>query len=414
MNHKQFINISIRASTMLSRFMLMFIIAKHLPDEDMGMYGLFTSAIVFSLYAVGLDFYIYSTRELINTNKVVWGQFLKTQSVLVTLLYLTYIPFLIFLFYFDYLPWKVFLYFIIILIFEHICQELQRIIIAAHKPLAANLGLFARSGLWPIFFIPLFYWGVIPRSLDYLFIAWIIGNVISIIFYFYILMEMRISGWKNEIQWTWLMDGIKVSIVFLIGTLALRFSSVIERFWLQELTTLKIVGVYSFFVGISGVITSFLDAGVFSFQYPRLIKAENEKNLIQYNKIRRELYSQVCLWIGGLAGISLILFKPTLAFIDKNIYYEYQKLYYFTLGTTIFSSFALLPHYELYAKKRDKAIVTINILSIIVFILTALVTISVSKLYAIPAAALFTQLFILIAKYISLKSINKNECIDFD
>ncbi|POE22086.1 hypothetical protein BV923_11420 [Pectobacterium odoriferum] len=394
---------------MLSRFLLMFVIAKYLPDTDMGLYGLITTTIVFSLYIVGLDFYIYSTRELIQTEKNRWGKLLKSHCGMVLLLYLLYIPVILLVFYNNLLPWYIFFYLIITLMLEHFCQECQRIIIADQKPLAANIGLFIRNGLWPFFFIPLIYFNIIPHDLVSVLTAWIIGDLLAVGFFIFIIFNMKISGWQEKVDWKWISTGIKICSVFLIGTLALRFSSVAERYWLQDLTTIEIVGVYSFFIGISSVVSNFLDAGVIAFKYPKLIKAYTENNNIEYLKVKRELVIQVMAWTTVLVILSLLTIDLVLDFIDKPIYFEYKPIYYITLASTVISCIALLPHYELYAQKKDNVIVVSHVASLGVFVIAGVIILSFDKLYAIPIASLLTQLFILLFKYILIKRNKENE-----
>ncbi|GKW31507.1 hypothetical protein PEC730217_02870 [Pectobacterium carotovorum subsp. carotovorum] len=394
---------------MLSRFLLMFAIAKYLPDTDMGLYGLITTTIVFSLYIVGLDFYIYSTRELIQTEKNKWGQLLKSQGGLVFLLYVIYIPIALLVFYNELLPWYIFPYLIVTLVLEHFCQECQRIIIADQKPLEANIGLFIRNGLWPLFLIPLIYFNAIPHSLTSVLVAWIIGDVLAASFFIYIVYSIGISGWQHKINWKWIINGVKICSLFLIGTLALRFSSVAERYWLQDLTTIEIVGVYSFFIGISGVVSNFLDAGVIAFKYPRLIKAYANNNKEEYLKVKKDLAFQIVIWTAILVVISLLMVDFVLEFIGKSIYFEYKSIYYFTLASTVVSCISLLPHYELYAQKRDKIIIASHMISLGVFFISGMVGLFFNKLYAIPISSLLTQIFIFLFKYISIKCIGENE-----
>ncbi|MFW2762175.1 hypothetical protein ACN6Q9_03580, partial [Acinetobacter baumannii] len=82
------INLSIRALTLLGKFILLFYMAKFLSAEEVGVYGLFVVLVSYSLYAVGFDFYTFSTRELVLKDKKEWGSFLKSQSFLIIFAYI--------------------------------------------------------------------------------------------------------------------------------------------------------------------------------------------------------------------------------------------------------------------------------------------------------------------------------------
>lgn len=414
MNIKPIINIGIRGLTMVSRFILIFVIAKLLPNSDMGLYGLLTTTIVFSLYVVGLDFYIHSTRELIKTDRSLWGRFFKSQITLSSVLYIIYLPCITLIFYYNLLPWSICTYLIVILVLEHLCQELQRILIADQKPLQANLGLFIRTGLWPLVVVPMLYFDVIHRNLSIVLYAWIIGDLLAFVYFIYMLHTMRIKGWRLSVDWAWIWQGVKICSFFLIGTLTLRFGNVAERFWLQNISTLEIVGVYSFYVGISSVLSSFIDAGVIAFKYPRLIKAFTEKNMALFQKEKKEMTTQLICWLLILTTFSFSLIHYVLSFVGKEIYFEFLPIFYVTLSTAFFSCLSLLPHYELYARAKDKIIVLSHILSLPVFLVSGYALLDVSNVYAIPLAALVSQGFIFFYKLIALDRIHKNECTDFN
>ena len=397
---------------MLSRFLLIFAIAKFLPESDMGLYGLLTTTVIFSLYAVGLDFYVHSTRELIRTDKNLWGRIFKAQVKLSSVMYLIYLPCILVVFKYGALPWYIFPYFISILLLEHFCQELQRILIAAQKTLHANVGLFCRTGVWPLIIIPLLYYPIVERELISVLIAWIIGDLLAVIYFCMILRNMKINGWQGATDWKWVINGVKISSFFLIGTLALRFGSVAERYWLQNISTLEIVGVYSFFVGLSSVLSSFIDAGVIAFKYPKLIKAYSDEDMISYQKERKEMAVQVMAWVALLSFLCVVLIGHVLDFFGKKIYFQYESMFYLTLGAAIISCLALIPHYELYARGKDKVIVSSHILSLVVFFVIGLTAGSYNKIYAIPVATLCAQLFILLYKQILLVRIIKYERIN--
>ncbi|MDC4293270.1 hypothetical protein NQ625_14950, partial [Acinetobacter baumannii] len=86
------INLSIKALTLLGKFILIFYIAKYLPPQEVGIYGLLVVLVSYSLYAVGFDFYTFSTRELLHKEKEKWGGFLKTQGYLILFAYLLFLP----------------------------------------------------------------------------------------------------------------------------------------------------------------------------------------------------------------------------------------------------------------------------------------------------------------------------------
>lgn len=396
-------NISLRAITLMSRFLLMFFIAKFLSPGSLGLYGIFSTTILFSLYVVGLDFYIYSTRELIISERKTWGRFLASQFKLSLILYLFYLPLMFLVFYYKFMPINIFPYFVIILILEHLCQEIQRVLIAAQKPIVANIGLFLRNGFWPLLLIALYLFKLVHVDIGLIFELWIFGDALAVLFYVYYLLKLNISGWRGKTDWSWVVNGIKISLFFLVGTLALRFNSVSERYWMQYINGLELVGVYSFFIGINSIISSFIDAGVVSFLYPKMIKAKSDNDSEKYKKIRKKLSVQIFIWTGVLTFASLMLINQVLLFIDKNEYYAHIGMYYITLTSAAIACIGLIPHYDLYARKKDRVIVYTHVISLIVFLISGICLSKIFNIYAIPLAVLIAQIYIVGSKYFYLR-----------
>ena len=59
-------NVFLRSLTLFAKFSLILILAKFLSANDLASYGIIYATIIYSLYVIGLDFYIYSTREYVN------------------------------------------------------------------------------------------------------------------------------------------------------------------------------------------------------------------------------------------------------------------------------------------------------------------------------------------------------------
>lgn len=61
------INFSLRGATFGTRFLIIFFLAKYLDPAEAGLYGIFTASVGYAMYFVGLDFYTYVCREIVET-----------------------------------------------------------------------------------------------------------------------------------------------------------------------------------------------------------------------------------------------------------------------------------------------------------------------------------------------------------
>lgn len=62
-----YLSIGIRGFTLISKFVFIILLAKLLQSSDLGVYGLISAAVGYAIFAIGFEFYTYSTREIINS-----------------------------------------------------------------------------------------------------------------------------------------------------------------------------------------------------------------------------------------------------------------------------------------------------------------------------------------------------------
>lgn len=362
------LNIALRAATLASRFLLIFFLARFLEPAQLGLYGLLTATIGYSLYLLGFDFYTFTTREILKRERSEWGGLLKDQGALSVVLYVVFIPLLSLIFIKGLLPWSLAGWFFVILVLEHLNQELSRLLIAISEQLLASVMLFLRQGTWAIAVTALMAAEPTTRSLHYVFGAWTVAGLIAVLAGAYRLAQIGIGGWHKKIDWNWISSGLKVSVPLLVATLALRGVFTLDRYWLQSLGGLEIVGAYVLFMGISGTLMAFLDAGVFSFSYPGLISAHQKQQPAVFRKNLRQLLIQTTILSGAFAIISPLLINPLLTWLGNPLYATQQHLYPWVLAIMVIYALGMVPHYALYAQGIDRPIIQSHIASLITFI----------------------------------------------
>lgn len=392
-------NLGLRAFTLLGKFLLIFFISRFLSPADVGLYGLVVATISYTLYFIGFDFYTFSTRDLLKQEKGRWGQLLKSQGAFFLIMYCIILPLNLFLFVFDFLPWTVLAWFFILLVLEHINQELGRFLVIISEQTTASIVLFLRSGAWCIVAIVLFILFPSLRSLDMVFISWFVGSFLASFFgIFKCTRKLDVSGWKERIDWGWIKQGLKIVIPFLLGTLALRGIYTIDRFWFEYLVSRDTLGAYILFMGICSALMSFLDAGVFMYSYPILIKKHYEHDSEGFYKELKKLTTlTISLSLFFILGTFIVL-PYLLEWIDNPIYSENQNIFWFLLASTIAYIVSMIPHYALYAKGINKHIVISHILGLIMFLISVPTVSYFESISAVPIALIFSFLFILIYK----------------
>ena len=394
----RFINIALRGITLASKFLLIFFLAKFLEPKELGLYGLLTVTISYALYLLGFDFYTFTTREILKRERHEWGGLLKDQGALSIVLYSIFLPLLSVIFIKGLLPWSVAGWFFVLLVLEHLTQEISRLLITISEQLLASLMLFLRSGIWAVIVTALMFFHADARDLNVVLGAWTLGSLLALVLGAYRLKQLKISGWRKNIDWQWIGKGLKIAIPLLIATLALRGLFTVDRYWFADLASLETLGAYVLFMGISSALLSFLDAGVFAFIYPGLISAHHNKDSVTFRLKLRGLLLQTLLFAGVFAIFALLIIDPLLTWLDKPLYLEHKDLFPWTLLITLLYSIGMIPHYALYAQGLDRPIIHSHIASLLIFFPVTWLLSRYWPLQAVPAGLCIAFLFILLWK----------------
>lgn len=389
----------LRGVTLASRFLLIFFLARFIEPAELGLYGLLTATIGYSLYLLGFDFYTFTTREILKRNRSQWGGLLKDQIALSLLLYVIFLPLLAFVFVFELLPWMVAAWFFILLILEHVNQELSRLLIAVSEPLTASVVLFLRSGIWAIAVVLWMFLDRDARNLNNILAAWSLGSGLALVLGIYKLGRMNIRGWQKKIDWDWIVKGIRVALPLLGGTLAIRAIFTLDRYWFQSLVSLEVLGAYVLFIGMGSALMSFLDAGVFAFKYPGLISAFHSNDDAKFRHGMRTLLVQTVVLSIGFAVCAISLIHPLLLWLNKPLYIQHHYLFYWLLSVTILYAVGMIPHYGLYAQGKDRPIVRSHVAGFIIFMVVTWLCGKVVPELAVPVGLCSAFIVILLWKF---------------
>lgn len=369
-NSDRLLNVGLRIATLGTRFLFIFFLAKYLDPASVGYYGLFTATVGYAMYFVGLDFYTYVSREIVKTPTNQRGQLLKGQMALSSILYLVFLPFGIWLLNQSGWPSYLIWWFLPILLLEHFNQEVSRLLIALSEQLTSSVILFVRQGSWAIAIIALMYVDPGARNLSVVMALWGLAGLAAAGIGIWKIKQLKTEGWALPIDWRWIKKGIAISAAFLIATLALRGVQTFDRYWLESLGSIEQVGAYVLLIGIAGTLLTFLDAAVFAFAYPNLIKLNHQHKHEEANKQVRLLLLQT-LTMCALFGVTSWLVLPYfLEWIGNPFYQQTAHWYPWLLAAMTIYAISMVPHYALYARGADKPIIYSHIAALLGFVST--------------------------------------------
>lgn len=406
-NSARLLNVSLRTVTLGTRFLFIFLLAKYLEPASVGYYGLFTATVGYALYFVGLDFYTYVTREILKTPNDRRGGLLKGQAALSGVLYLVFLPFALVFLYQAGWPGHLALWFFPILLLEHFNQEMSRLLTALSEQIAASVNLFVRQGSWAIVIVALMTLEPNSRHLDTVMALWACAGIAAAVQGIWVLKKLQFGGWCMPVDWHWIKKGIAVSTAFLVATLALRGFQTIDRYWLESLGGIEMVGAYTLMIGVAGTLMTFLDAGVFSYTYPALITHSHRQEHDAARAKVRQMFWQTLALCAAFGIVSWLLLPYLLDWINKPAYKNAIGLYPWLLMAMIINAVGLIPHYALYAYSRDKPIIYSHLAALPVFVLSTWAFSKTQSALAVPVGLNIAFAVILVWKTIAYWQLNQ-------
>lgn len=401
------VNVLLRSGTVLSKSLLIFFLAKFLNPHDMGLFGLLAGSISYALFIVGFEFYTYSTRELIGSDHTEWLVLIRDQTVFFLLNYCFILPFFLIIFVKGWLPWVYAGWFFVLLILEHAAQELNRMLVAMSEQLFASIILFFRSGAWCLFLVFVMWRNSSTRNLEYVFSAWFLGGVVACLLGIFRLSKYNKTALRRKIDWQWIRKGLKIAMPLLMASLAIRGIFTFDRYLVEAIAGLDVLGAYVLLIGIANAIVVFIDAGVIVFMYPQIIAAAKLGDCKTIRHAMKKLSWNIILITLTLVGVAFLLSKPLFIWIGKDIYLENLYLLKWILLSITIYSISMIPHIGLYANGHDKPILYSQVCGIIVFLLTVYQGKALYGVVIVPLALCLSFLTILIWKIVAYFSMGR-------
>lgn len=376
-------NVFLRISGVGGKFLVFAVLSKYLTDSDYGNYSLIISFITIMIFLLGFDFYNYSVRDIIKTaSKENIANKLFTSFTFYLVVYALF--FFIskwFLIQIDYIND----YFIIIFflcVSEHLNQEIYRLQIGFNQILWANTLLFFRTMGWGAIVLFLLYQNN-TISIHFILKIWLLSDILVIALVFGVLL---VKNWqllaKLKFYSSWFKKGLKVSFLFLIGTVFLKIIEYSNRFIVDYYLGEEKAGIFTFFSSMAIVVTLYINTIVISFEVPALIKATNYKErMVLFKKFKRSLLYQVIT----ISLILTVLIKPILKWQDKPTFEAYLPTFFILLVGVVIMNYSLYHHFILYVKHKDKSILKVTVLS---GLLGVIVSVLLIKFYGLYGASI--------------------------
>lgn len=377
--------LALRVVTILGRFLLVLSLARFLDPGDVGQYGLLAVTMTFLVYPLGLDFYTFSTREILASNGTRIGGYVRSHIALISRLYLVGFVVAGVLLALGLVSWSVLLAVALVLPFEHGALELERLLVSVHDQTGATAVLLIRQGAWPIALVFIMWKVDGARSLATVVLAWSLGAALACAFGIVRVAPHVRAGFNEPTDWGWVADGVRIALPLLFATLALRALFTLDRFLVGAFSDSETLGAYSFFMSLASVMSALSASLVSQYQYPRLVVAWTRGDSSEIRRGTRDaLLQTVALAVS--ATICLALGLPTVAqWTGEEVYARRLDLAVWCVAAVIAFNLALVPHFSLYAMRLDRANTATTVMGVVVFVV---VSASIGTDVGVPAGIL--------------------------
>ena len=404
-------NVGLRGLSMASRFILIFAIAKILSPQEVGLFGLMLATVSLSVLIIGADYYTYAQRELLARRPEHWSFVIQHQTIAQGLIYTILLPAQAIIFIGGWMDWQYAIWFFLLLIFEHIAQEINRLLVAMHKQLLASWILFIRMGSWVVVIIPLMVFFPELQNLESLYIAWLAGVLLAILWGLWFI-RINVPIWKKyPLDKSWIKQGFKVGGLFLLATICFKGLQTFDRYAVENLSNLDMLGVYVFYIGIVMGLFNFLDPAVFSFLYPRMLQSYQVGKMNEYSKTFKELIWSTTLISILLAGFIWLFMPYIVGWIDKPMYEQNLASLNMLILAGVLYALSMIPHYALYAKRKDKSIVFSHLSALVLFFVSLIFVNLDTAIQTVGLALSIAFGWMLILKTVALQL--SNQTVEF-
>ena len=361
----------LRSISILSRFLLIFILINKLSLIEFSNFGLISVSVTYLVYLFGYELHNYTSKELIKTNVKRWS------FILFNRLYFSLISFFILfisLFFLNkYLVFFENIYiFILIILFEHLITEINRVFYIIGNYRKFLIFDFVRKSLFPFIIIIFIYLFKYKIDLDFVIKVWLLSNIVSmsLSFFYLIKMNFKISGNDFFFNINFLLSGIKESTPLLISIIIGNFVFIADRYFLKIFFDEFILSSYMFFIAISLLPLSIVDGTVVT-KHLRSFLINSNKNISKFKLNFLKSLKLTLLIIFFFDFTSIILIDEIIQFTGKKILSEYIFIFHFLIIMGNLVCINKILEISLYALNLNLYILKSNILLIIIFFISS-------------------------------------------
>lgn len=390
--------LAMRASVMACKFGLTIFVGRYMDLASLGSYGLFVGAIALAPVIVGMGLVHVIMRDAVMLplpKLTVHLRHYWSFTISIYILLLAVAASMVAMFDASVL-W---ILIIVLMMFEHMGNDVFQLLSNLERPLSANLNTFLRGAAWTLIYIPLALWDEHFRTLPALFSFWLAGSVLAMVLF---LVSVREWPWRlafaRPLRIFWIANTIKKSVLIYISDLSFVASQYSDRYLVTLFLGLELAGVYFLYWSVANAASNLVSMTILQFRRPLLIKAHHESTekhrQLSYDFIKTTAWITFALSIvtGGAFYLLLPLLKQPAVGTHLGAFWLIMA----ALGVRVISDAGAM---ALFTARRDRIMTATNVASVIGLIISQIVLLPLLGLYGAGLAILITFLAVTLWRF---------------
>lgn len=403
---KKLLALALRGAGISGKFLLVFLLTRKISLEFQGIFSLMNTNVALLVILIGLDFHVYSNKLIVKDRSELPFIF-KNSLFFFASAYVLLIPISFLLNSFEFVQSDLLGLFIILVVLEHLGQELFRIYISIEQVIFANVLFFLRSGLWSwILAGYLLFSAEAQITIEEILTIWTFSALSAVIMAVAFLPGIK-DFFKVKIDKQWIVKGFRVGLSLFIATVSLKIIEYSDRYLIDYYLGKKELGIYAFFFQLANLVNVLIFTLYISFVYPKIYRSVYENNLESLRKNKREIYRSTT-WIVVLSIIGALVGLPhLLPLAGKAELYDYTGVLYLLIISILFLNFSFSSHFVLIAREEERKIVYTTLFSCIINISINLLLIPIIGIIGAAIAALVSSVTLWLTKVWAEKETQK-------
>jgi O-antigen/teichoic acid export membrane protein len=390
------LSVSLRATALLAKFVLLIYMTRYIGLEAVGIYGLILAAVVMGGKLISIGLYFVANREMVGAAPLRQAVIIRDQQIAYLITYV--ISAILLLACQPFLPFgyqHYLIYFVVLLILNHQVIEAVHVLVALHKSLAANFIMFLNS-IWAV--VPIVVGFFLPewRTLDIILDTWILGSALSLLAGVMFLLPLpHRQAWRVTPNWDWIKKALWRGFPLYLAMLGQQAAMYVDRYVVNAFEGVALTGVLVMFWSFGNAIQVLMQTGVMQTATPQMIEYYKKGDETAFWHRLRSLVQNILGTGSFFCLLAAVMIFPVLHIVNRPLAEDYVGVFWLMLVGFMARFVADGLYFALYARHRDRELLIANISSLLVSLAANIALVYAFGIWGAVYAQIITGLWLI-------------------